>query len=77
MNSIFAYGISEVFAIVSGLIPIKKGNETISFSEWLYWHIFQPIFGNTNGALAYAISFVLLCWFFTWILYRKKIFLKV
>ena len=77
MNSIFAYGISEVFAIVFGIIPIKEGEGSMAFSDWLYWHLFHPIFGNANGALAYAVSFVLLCWFFSWILYRKKIFLKV
>lgn len=77
MNSIFAYGISEVFAITFGIIPMKQGNETITFSDWLYWQLFHPILGNFNGALGYAVSFVMLCWFFSWILYRKKIFLKV
>jgi predicted acyltransferase len=77
MNSIFAYGVSEFLAILFNLIPMKEGDGTTSFYDWLYWHIFHPIFGNSNGALAFAVCFVLLCWGFSLILYRKKIFLKV
>ncbi len=72
-NSILAYGISEVIAIQLGKYQIQDQ----SASDWLYWHIFEPIFGKYNGSLAYAITFVLVCWSVCWVFWRKKWFLKV
>ncbi|MHA8096520.1 acyltransferase family protein [Aquirufa antheringensis] len=72
-NSILAYGISEVIAIQLGNYQIQD----MSASEWLYWHLFEPIFGKYNGSLAYAIAFVLVCWSICWVFWKKKIFLKV
>ena len=72
-NSILAYGISEIIAIQLGNYQIQDQ----SASEWLYWHIFEPIFGKYNGSLAYAITFVLVCWSVCWVFWKKKLFLKV
>ena len=72
-NSILAYGISEVIAIQLGKFQIQD----MSASDWLYWHIFEPIFGKYNGSLAYAITFVLVCWGVCWVFWKKKIFFKV
>lgn len=76
-NSILAYAISEVLAIQMGNISIKEGNGNTSLNEWIYWHIYEPIFGKFNGSLAYAMSFVLICWLICYVFYRKKWFLKV
>ncbi|MFD3408055.1 heparan-alpha-glucosaminide N-acetyltransferase domain-containing protein [Aquirufa sp. HETE-83D] len=72
-NSILAYGISEVIAIQLGNVQIQD----MSASQWLYWHLFEPIFGKYNGSLAYAITFVLVCWGVCWVFWKKRIFLKV
>jgi predicted acyltransferase len=72
-NSILAYGISEVIAIQLGKYQIQDQ----SASDWLYWHLFEPIFGKYNGSLAYAIAFVLVCWSVCWVFWKKKWFLKV
>ncbi len=72
-NSILAYGISEVIAIQLNKIQIQD----MSASDWLYCHIFEPIFGKYNGSFAYAITFVLVCWGVCWVFWKKKIFLKV
>jgi predicted acyltransferase len=78
-NPMFAYVLSGIlFSTLYYLIMWKDsdGND-IHATTWLYENIFQPIFGDLNGSLLYAISFVLVCWFFTWLLYRKKIFVKI
>jgi predicted acyltransferase len=72
-NSILAYGISEIIAIQLGNFQIQDK----SAIEWLYWHIFEPIFGKYNGSLAYAIAFVMVCWSVCWVFWRQKWFLKV
>jgi predicted acyltransferase len=72
-NSILAYGISEIIAIQLGKYQIQGQ----SGSDWLYWHIFEPVFGKFNGSLAYAICFVLVCWSLCYVCYKRKWFLKV
>ncbi|MHA8091396.1 acyltransferase family protein [Aquirufa regiilacus] len=76
-NSILAYAISEVLAIQMGKIEMPEGNGVTDLGSWLYWHLFEPVFGKYNGSLAYAISFVLVCWSICYVFYRKKWFLKV
>jgi len=76
-NAILAYGISEIIAIQMGHFMLPSGDGQTSSSDWLYWHVFEPLFGKYNGSLAYAISFVLVCWSICWVFYKKKIFLKV
>ncbi len=77
MNSIVAYAISELFAIILNIIPISDGSGKTSLFDWIYWHIFQPVFGYYNGSLAFAIAFVLLCWLPLWVMYKKGFFWKV
>lgn len=76
-NSILAYAISEVLAIQMDHIQMPEGDGTTSLNTWIYWHVFEPTFGKFNGSLAYAISFVLVCWSICYVFYRKKWFLKV
>jgi predicted acyltransferase len=76
-NSILAYAISEVLAIQMDHIQMPEGDSTTSLSTWLYWHVYEPIFGKFNGSIAFAMSFVLICWSICYVFYRKKWFLKV
>lgn len=77
MNSIAAYGISELLAISLNKAKVREGDGIISLSDWIYWHVFKPTFGYYNGSLMFAITFVLVCWIFCWVMYKRKIFLKV
>jgi predicted acyltransferase len=76
-NSILAYAISELLTIQMGKIEVTEGNGVTDLGSWSYWHFFEPIFGKYNGSLAFAISFVLVCWTICYVFYRKKWFLKV
>jgi predicted acyltransferase len=44
---------------------------------WIYLHVFDPIHPPGLASLLYSIAFVLACWAPMFVLYRKKIFLKV
>ena len=80
MNAIAAYVFSEVLAELFGAIHFHTARfgET-SLGSFLYETIFlrsgNPSSANTS--LAYSISFVLVCWLAVWLLYRKRIFLKI
>ena len=77
MNSIAAYAISELLAISMGYISLTEGSSKTNLTSWIYWHGFQPIFGHYNGSLAFAITFVLVCWLPLLWMYKKGIFWKI
>ena len=78
MNPLFLY-VFSVFLAIS--LRIKAAHslsgEMISIKEWLYAFCYQPLAGNINGSLLYALSFGILCWLIGWFLYHKKIFIKI
>lgn len=78
-NSLFAYVLSGLLANTMYYLITWKDSEgeVQHLNSWLYSDVFQPILGDINGSLMYAISFVFICWAITSILYRKRIFIKV
>jgi predicted acyltransferase len=78
MNSIFIYVISEFLAITFWIkLAHSQTGEPISMVNWIYLNIFQPIAGNLNGSLLYALVFTFICWLAAWGLYKKSIFIKL
>jgi predicted acyltransferase len=79
MNAIAAYTLSEMLAAGLGSWIVNAGaNAGRSMQEIIYRRLFA--FGGvstSNASLAYALAFVLVCWLVMWILWRKKIFLKI
>jgi predicted acyltransferase len=51
--------------------------EPMSGSSWLYKQVFVPMAGELNGSLLFAIAHVLVFWLIGYVLYKKKIFIKV
>lgn len=78
-NSLFAFVLSGVlFKIMYYLIIWKNAaGEVQHLNNWLYANVFEPIFGDMNGSLMYATSFVVICWLITYLLHRNQIFIKV
>jgi predicted acyltransferase len=79
MNPLFIFALSGLIArtltrIVKWTAPDGK---IITGNEWLYQHIFQPLAGDLNGSLLFALSYVCIFWLFGLVLFKKKIFIKV
>jgi predicted acyltransferase len=77
-NAIAAYMISEL--LPSGLehIAVSSGSGTHeNVLLWVFHHVFAHISDPGWAAFAYSVSFTVVCFIPVWILYRKKIFLKV
>jgi predicted acyltransferase len=70
-----------VVFVGSGLLARTLGQmhtgEGISVQRWLYTRIFQPLAGDVNGSLLHAIVHILFWLGVLWILYRRKIFVKL
>lgn len=78
MNPIFIYGLAEFIAITLYLVVIHpKNGEDVSISSWIYNTCFLPLTGNFAASLLYALTFTFICWLAGWILFNKKIFLKL
>jgi len=79
VNPLFIFALSGLWAKILGrLIHFPApGGETISGSAWLYNEVFVPLAGNMNGSLLYALTHILVFWFIGFVLYKKKIFIKV
>ncbi len=77
VNAIVLFVGTGVMARLMGLIKLPWGSETISLQGWIFQKLFLPWASPINASLAYAIAFVLLWLGLMWILYYRKIFIKI
>jgi predicted acyltransferase len=78
MNSLFIFALSGIWArILTRIIKINVDGTIVTGYNWLYINIFQPLAGDINGSLLFAISHIIVFWFICWVLYKKRIFIKV
>ena len=82
-NPLFLYLLSEgilwplMLVKVNVQSSIPDGRYSISIWEWAFNGIFVPLFGEQGADLAFAILNVLVCWLVGYILYRRKIFIRL
>jgi predicted acyltransferase len=76
-NAIVAYMISELLPGVVGLIPIPTGGRHSDLFGYAFTHIFAHIPDVGWAAFAYAVTYTAVCFVPVWVLYRKRIFVKV
>jgi predicted acyltransferase len=76
-NTIFAYAFSEFVAISWVAFHFQFGGEEMTTKDLLCTLVFEKIPSPAWSQLSYALFYAAFCWFATWLLYRKKIFLKI
>jgi predicted acyltransferase len=76
-NAIVAYMVSELLPSVVDLFPFASNGRKVYVFGWARHHIFGQIPNPGWAAFAYSVSFTAICFIPVWLLYRKKIFLKV
>ena len=78
MNAIAAYGFAELVAhAVDRLSVTLHDGRTLAWQQAIYEKWFEHAANPANASLLYAIAFVLMCLGAMWLLYRKKVFLKI
>lgn len=78
MNAITVFFLSGIVGRLLGIIKVPGGADTmISLKQWIYASFFTPFFSPVNASLAFALFYVVLWLGLMWILYAKKIFIKV
>ena len=76
-NAIVAYIISDLLEGAIGLVPFTASGHRYDALSYLYDHVFVPISDPGWRALAYSVFYALVCFLPVWLLYRRKIFVKV
>jgi len=78
MNAIAAYVFAELLAIfLIGVNLHLAGGATMSWGEFIYQQWFVPLGSPPNASLYFSVAFLLVCFFVMWVLYRKRIFVKI
>ena len=78
LNPIFLYVFSEILAISLGHIRITgSAGEPVSLGSQIYESLFRPLAGPFTASLLFAVVFMALCWFTGWLLYKRKIIIKL
>ena len=73
LNAIALYVVAGLMASMLG--EIKVGGTPLG--AWIYNTLFASWASPVNASLAFAITFVLVCLGLMWILYHRRIFLKI
>ena len=78
MNAIAVYVLSGILVDLMLLIrmPAADGTTTSLYS-WFYHNLFVPWAGPLNGSLAFALTYILILFGAMYLLYRRKIFIKI
>lgn len=78
VNPLFAYIISGVIAKLAYLISWETASgDTQTVKGWIYDNFFLSWLSPYNASLDYALLNVLVVLAVVWVLYRKRIFIKV
>jgi predicted acyltransferase len=76
-NAIVAYMISELLGSAIEMIHFSSGGREMDPLVYAHVHLFRYIPDPGWRAFAYSVSYTFLCFIPVWMLYRKKIFLKI
>jgi predicted acyltransferase len=76
-NAIAAYVLSEVLAIVIYVVHVPDGGKYVTLKGYLFEHFFASVFSPGMDSLVFALAFVAVCFVPVWILFRRRIFIKI
>lgn len=77
-NAIAVYVLSGIVVDILILIRMPAADgATTSLYSWIYQHLFVPWAGPLNGSLAFALTFLLVLYGAMYLLYRRRIFIKI
>jgi predicted acyltransferase len=78
VNALALFVGSGLLGRIMGIIKVTGENgEQISLQGWIYKTIFVPLADAKTSSLMFAVSYILFWLFIMWLLYRKRIYIKV
>lgn len=76
-NPLFIYCLSALFVYLMGAIRFTVNDAMYNPWSFYYKECMVPLFGETGGSLASALTLVGVMWLIAHPLYRKKIYIKI
>lgn len=76
VNPLFLYVVAWVVSVLLGL-NIRFGEKVAGIKGLLYSDVLRPLLADYAASLAHALIFVGIAWIFGYLLYRKKIYIKL
>jgi len=77
LNAITVFFLSGLVAKLLYIIKVPYGTEQVGLGTYLFRNLFLPWLSPINASLVWAICYVIFWLGLMWILYKKKIFIKV
>jgi predicted acyltransferase len=77
INPLFMYVMAAIFSILLNNIRLPYQEGTLSLHGFAYNQFLQLMLGDYLGSLAFAVLFVVLIWSIGYVLYKKKIYIKI
>ena len=77
-NPLVAFVGSGLLARVLVLVQVTGSEgQPVSLKRWLYEEVYAAVAGPVNGSLLFALTVVVFWLGILWVLYRRKIFIKI
>ncbi len=78
-NPLFIFVFSGLYvkSIIYLVSYTNSQGETLTGYQYLYTKLFVPMAGNMNGSLLFALVHILLFWGLVYVLFKRKIFIKI
>ncbi|MDP9080942.1 MAG: heparan-alpha-glucosaminide N-acetyltransferase domain-containing protein [Bacteroidota bacterium] len=76
-NAITTYVLADIIPAILSAIPVTSGGKKTNLWGYLYNHLFVPYLSPVNASLAGAFLMVFIIFIPIWVLYIKKITIKV
>lgn len=78
VNALALFIFSGLLARILGLIKVSSSDgKEIALQKWIFDNIFLAIASPINASLLYAVVFILFWLFLMWLLYRRRLFIKL
>jgi predicted acyltransferase len=76
-NAIVVYALSDFLVEILDWIRVQNNGKAITGGQWIYIHGFSHGHSTEITSVAFAIAFVLVCFLPNWLLWHRRIFIKI
>ena len=77
VNPLFIYVMAGILASLSDNLRVPFEGALTNLHSYIYKAILQPLLGDYPGSLAFALLFIAINWSIGYVLYKKKIYIKI
>ncbi len=77
VNPLFIYVTGAVLTVLTGSFFFPYAGKLMSIKLYIYKYLLQPFMENIQASLVFALLFVGVNWLIGYVLYKKKIYIKI